>query len=106
MPNSAWVQQPSMTLCVEQCGAQCCRAPGYILVSRLEAQRLQQRHREDIVFRTMPGDALRLVMNFSENGGQCPMLGADAACAIYPYRPVACHHFPSEPDPRCAVWPG
>jgi Fe-S-cluster containining protein len=55
------------------------------------------------VFR-VPGEA-KLTLNFSENGGQCPLLAADATCTAYAQRPTACHDFPESPMPGCLVWP-
>jgi len=104
MPPSAWVQPPSVTLCAGQCGARCCRAPGSVLLSEREANRMAMRLRTPLMLRTIPGDQ-RARMNFSENGGQCPMLAPDFSCAIYDHRPVACHDFPQAPMAGCLVWP-
>lgn len=98
---------PSEALCVGQCQARCCRAPGSIVLSGREADRMAMRTSTPLVLRVEAEEVLvpRYRLNFSENGGQCPMLGPDARCRIYASRPVCCHHFPTAPDPRCAVWP-
>lgn len=93
---------PSLALCRDQCGARCCRAPGSITVSMPEARKLNTWAGRELVYRTAGALA---VLNFSENGGQCPLLGADKACTIYPYRPVGCHRFPEAPHEECLVWP-
>lgn len=102
MPNARWTTAPTKALCAGQCQARCCRAPGSLTLSHREANRLALRHRDTLVLRD-EGHLYRL--NFSENGGQCPMLAADFTCSIYAHRPVACHLFPSSPSPGCFVWP-
>jgi len=97
---------PSLALCRDQCGARCCTAPGSITLSLLEARKLNTWAGRELVYREMPrGRIMGLVLNFSENGGQCPMLAADKSCSIYPYRPVGCHLFPQAPTEECLVWP-
>ena len=98
-----WVQPPSRHLCAAVCRAACCRAPGSVVLSRKEADRMAARMPGPLTVYWEGGNQYRL--NFSEHGGQCPMLEPDATCRIYTDRPVACAWFPSMPDPRCAVWP-
>ena len=107
MNNPAWAQPPSKQLCVRECGAQCCRAPGSIRLTMAEVQLLGAVKRPttwSLVLRGEPHSGWQ-ILNFSENGGQCPMLAWDNTCEIYADRPQACRHFPTQPDPRCAVWP-
>ena len=101
--NALWMRAPSRALCVEQCRAACCRAPGSLVLSEREAQRLAMRVPGALTLYHEGGNRHRL--NFSDHGGQCPALNDDSTCRVYADRPVACHHYPSMPDPRCAVWP-
>jgi len=97
---------PSLALCRDQCGARCCRAPGSIRVSRHEARKLNTWAGRELVYREVPDWHPEMVLlNFSENGGQCPLLAPDRSCSIYPYRPVGCHLFPQAPHEECLVWP-
>jgi Fe-S-cluster containining protein len=100
--SASWAQLPSFALCVAQCRAACCRAPGSLVLSAQEASRLALRA-GPLTLYDEGGNRHRL--NFSDHGGQCPALNADSTCRVYADRPVACHRFPSHPDPRCAVWP-
>ena len=98
-----WVQLPSRDLCVTQCGGACCRAPGSVLLTRAEVERLAKRSASDLILYDEGGDQHRL--NFSDHQGRCPMLQWNSECRIYEDRPAACRAYPSRPDPRCAVWP-
>ena len=102
--STGWVQAPSVALCVERCRAACCRAPGSVVLSHHEANRMALRSPTPLHLYDEGGNRLRL--NFSDHDGHCPMLEADARCRIYSDRPVACHRYPSQPELRCAVWPG
>lgn len=101
--NPAWRQAPSVALCVETCHAACCRAPGSLTLSQAEAERMAMRTHAPLVLYEEGWNLHRL--NFSDHDGHCQMLEADSRCRIYSDRPVVCHRFPSQPDPRCAVWP-
>jgi Fe-S-cluster containining protein len=105
--NPGWVQPPSRALCVEQCRAACCRAPGSIELDGWELDSLRGSTPQTlIVYAELETPQVqRYRLNFSDHGGQCPMLADDATCRIYVNRPACCHAFPSQPDPRCAVWP-
>lgn len=96
-------QPPSLDLCAKECGARCCKAPGSIRLSRREALKLNTWAGRELNYRHTGTESV--LMNFSENGGQCPMLAPDNSCRIYPYRPVGCHLFPQQPYRDCLVWP-
>jgi len=98
-----WAQVPTKALCVDRCGAACCRAPGSIVVTRDEAERIGRHSAHDTIFYQEGPDQHRL--NFSDHEGRCPMLLWNSTCRIYEDRPQACRLFPTQPDPRCAVWP-
>jgi len=95
---------PSLTLCRDQCGARCCKAPGYLKLSDREAQRMATLAPRPLTVFRDPADA-KITMHFSENGGQCPLLSPTNECTWYTGRPVACARFPEQPNPGCLVWP-
>ena len=98
-PSKGWTRQPSVALCVEQCGAKCCKGPGLLTLTDEEATRLKRMHRE------FKPEAARgkWVMSWAEDE-QCVFLGANDACTIYEDRPSACRAFPTKPHPGCLVW--
>lgn len=98
------MRAPSLAVCQQECGARCCRAPGYLKLSDREAQRMATLSPRPITVFRDPQDG-KLTMHFSENGGQCPLLSAEHLCTWYTGRPVACARFPEQPNPGCLVWP-
>src|SRR5690349_10059049 len=93
----------SLDLCAKECGARCCKAPGSLQLSIREAQRMNTYAGRELVYRAFGPN--RVLMNFSENGGQCPLLAPDNSCSQYAGRPVGCHLFPQQPYAECLVWP-
>ena len=66
--RAEWVQPPSRALCVEQCRAACCRAPGSLVLSDQEVRRLALRVPGALTLYHEGGNRHRL--NFSDHGGQ------------------------------------
>lgn len=100
-------QAPSRALCAQMCGAQCCRAPGYVLLTEAEARAFRRRLAEGggkvpQMTRHAPGT---WALDFGRNGGRCPFLTEESLCAIYAERPGACRRFPVRPTPGCLAWP-
>ena len=76
---------------------------GSLELSRDEMEAMSRQSPVDLVLYD-EGDG-RLRINFSDHDHRCPMLLASGHCRIYEDRPQACRRYPSQPDPRCAVWP-
>jgi Fe-S-cluster containining protein len=103
-------RKPTKAICVDECGAQCCRAPGHFSLDHLELDRLNRLGAQlgvavRIFRRTSKPFVGNYVLDFSNNGGACPFLDRDSSlCRIYDERPRACRHYPTEPDDRCILW--
>jgi Fe-S-cluster containining protein len=101
------LRQPSRSICADECGAQCCRAPGHFALRGDELDRLR-RLAADLelplrVFRV--GGDVPFVIDFANNGGACPFLDrATSLCRIHPERPDACRDFPTQPEDRCILF--
>jgi Fe-S-cluster containining protein len=97
----------SYEVCVEQCGARCCKNKhGAFTMTMLEAPRFMA-HAERLRRRATI-DQLedgRWVLEFErQSNGKCPMLKG-RLCTIYEDRPSACRTFPTEPVKNCLLWP-
>jgi Fe-S-cluster containining protein len=105
-------RKPSKAICSDECGAQCCRAPGHFGLDHLELERLRQlADKLDVRLRITRRPATKqpfqsgFVLDFGNNGGACPFLDREASlCRIYDERPAACRHYPTQPDTRCILW--
>ena len=95
-----WTRQPSIALCAVECGAKCCKGPGYFRMTDEEATRLRKKKKD---LRMVAQGSMWLVR--WEQGEQCAFLGPNNACTIYDERPRACRCFPSKPHKGCLVWP-
>ena len=93
----SWVVEPSIEVCANQCGAACCRAPGYLDVLPDEEHLFA-----GVLIQHIEGHR-RIV--FQDIGGRCVHLQPDNLCGIYDTRPQACRGFPYEPTAGCLVWP-
>ena len=105
----SWVCEPGVETCGAQCGARCCKTPGYIPLTVGETALFPPGIARTSV--TNRGgtfafeDTDRLYYHFSDNGGQCPHLTGNNLCAIHTTRPEACRTFPDHPAEYCLVWP-
>ena len=49
--------------------------------------------------------SLRWIIDFANNGGQCPFLDLETnLCRIHPERPDACRKFPERYESRCILF--
>ena len=108
-----WDREPSIEVCAVECGAKCCREPGYLPIALTEIHRLKHLFPDDVTFRTTIKneggthwleDTGHVYIVFAENGGQCPNLADDNSCSIWVDRPQACQDFPARPHDGCLVW--
>ena len=93
-------------ICMNQCGAMCCRGP---LVLRLSEDEVRDFEAHAVSL----GVALRITqtpeqggwLRFLDHPGEhCPMLDdATSACRIYQHRPQHCRDFPRRPTPGCLI---
>lgn len=99
-----YTRQPSVGTCAVDCGARCCRSPGHVVVTEVEAQLLRALDKRGRV-RFMQHDRRgMLVMNFK--GTACEFLDQGSnLCSIYERRPRGCREFPIKPYANCLVWP-
>jgi Fe-S-cluster containining protein len=106
MRTPVMLRQPSKAICADECGAQCCRAPGHFVMDADELERLQRLAAElDLHFRIFRVGESHYAMDFANNGGACPFLAQDTnLCRIHPDRPDACRAFPTKPESRCVLW--
>lgn len=98
---NGWINAPSLDLCATECGAKCCKAPGYMLVTDSEMRMMKDR----ATVKVQRHDKNQWAVDFGFNGGQCPLLADDNSCSIHEDRPDACRKFPSAPYESCLVWP-
>lgn len=97
---ASWKQRPSIQLCAVECGAKCCKAPGFFFVTTPEMRRLKGLNKKA---KFMRHESV-WVFDHDFNGGQCVFL-VDNMCSIYSDRPDACRKFPNKPYEDCLVWP-
>lgn len=97
--------EPNEELCVDICGAKCCKATNMMLpVSRTEMRRMK-RLVPGIHFTHRPDAGKRIYfVEFWRTWG-CPALGDDNRCSIYEDRPLNCRGFPWEPFAGCLLSP-
>lgn len=100
----------SLEVCAQQCGAKCCKEPGFINVTPAEMKALKAlatARKVKVRFRGGLGPfAKQFIIEFDKHGGQCPFLGAENECTIHLDRPGCCQRFPNQPTMGCLVWPG
>lgn len=96
-----WLIKPaSKELCGDECGARCCKEPGFMLLSPKEKVRLKKLNPNLKVAKYK--DKKNWIVWFK--GCDCIFLKGNV-CSIYTERPYACRSFPSRPHPKCLVWP-
>jgi Fe-S-cluster containining protein len=95
-------------ICVNQCGANCCKSPGNLGVDKEEGFRLRQLAKDRGIKLSMfsrPGTT-SWVINFTEQPDKhCPFLENNNLCSIYDQRPTACSQYPRQPQEKCLLWP-
>lgn len=93
--------EPTTELCVEKCGAKCCRMEGHMILSFSEGSRLHSLNKKiKLINHAVKG---YVVWNRS---GPCVFLDQKTnLCTIYESRPEACRTFPKRPNPGCLAWP-
>lgn len=101
------VRLASIAICADECGAQCCRAPGHFKLTRTELVPLRQAanrlHVRFTVVATAAPDTV--VADHALNGGTCAFLDRKTnLCRVYEDRPDACRRFPERYEPRCALY--
>ena len=110
-----WVREPSIQVCAVECGAKCCREPGYLPVSLEEVTKGDKLFPPKTVFRNMveghDGQFFKTeetghwYLVFADSGGRCPNLAPDNTCSVWLTRPTACREFPKVPQLGCLVSP-
>jgi len=99
------LRQASKAICTDECGAQCCRAPGHFRCDEDELEVL----REEAVRLGVRVRVVRLAdkwaVDFKNNDGACPFLDRDTSlCRVYAARPQACRDFPTKYEERCVLF--
>jgi len=95
----------SRAICADECGAQCCRAPGHFRCDADELEVLRERAAVlDVRLRVLRV-AEMFVVDFQNNGGACPFLDQRTnLCRVYEDRPDACRAFPTKYEERCVLF--
>lgn len=104
-----WPNQPSIEVCVDECGSKCCRTPNFYLPLKPEEEALFEGYpiRDEVAIRNdkIGGKLKGRFISFQDTGGRCPHLDFTGLCTIYEDRPGCCRAFPDEPVAGCLVWP-
>lgn len=105
----SWPNEPTVELCVDECGSKCCRTPSFYLPLKPHEEALFEGYpiRNEVTIRNDKlGSKLKgRFISFQDTGGRCPHLDFAGMCTIYEDRPDCCRAFPDEPVPGCLVWP-
>lgn len=107
---------PSRRVCIDQCGARCCRTVTMKIGLRtLELRRLKDAAAEigkkiRVLHAGRDGHGDLWMWDFTkqhEPDGACVFLDRDTnECRAYDARPDACRKFPHRPFRGCMIWPG
>lgn len=100
-----WQRKPGVDLCVDECGAYCCRCGVVAGITTEERDRLNAKlHGITIKTEHIERDHWRWHI-----GKPCLFLttsGPDKnKCSIHNERPECCRRFPARPVTWCPVWP-
>ena len=93
-------------ICMEQCGAMCCRGPLILELTKEEVPGFREEaSRLGVTAHISTRSNGAGWVRFTEHDGEhCPMLDqATNGCRIYEQRPQRCHEFPERPTPGCAI---
>lgn len=96
--NINWKREPTVELCVGECGAACCKAPGRVFLGTVEMRQLKRLGN----IKVESAGRGKWLMEFD---GACLFL-KDDLCSIFENRPMACRRFPPKPTEGCLVWGG
>lgn len=101
-------RQATKDICVDECGAQCCKAPGSFSLRDDEVirlNRLAKMHRIVFPIFADPYRAGMFMHDFELNDNKhCPFLKDDNTCRIYFERPDACRQYPTKYEASCVLW--
>jgi Fe-S-cluster containining protein len=107
MTTHLLVRDASVEICAVECGARCCRAPGYFTIDTLDLERLSllaKIHDVLLSVHAHPSIPHYYAVDFTKNGGQCVFLDHRNLCKIYSQRPSACRKYPEEYQPNCILF--
>ena len=90
----SWPNEPTVELCVDECGSKCCRTPSFYLPLKPHEEALFEGYpiRNEVTIRDEKlGSKLRgRFISFQDTGGRCPHLDFAGMCTIYEDRPDCC----------------
>jgi Fe-S-cluster containining protein len=95
----------SYEICVNQCGGKCCKTGNAgigvagLTITTQEMRRLKQLNKKAKI----SSKGSKWLLDFKENGGQCPFLSKDNLCTIHDDRPDACRKYPLWYEPKCLL---